>query len=43
MTGRELYEIWAAKMFYLGTQVDGWLALDEIDRRAWNHLASEVA
>jgi hypothetical protein len=43
MTGQELYEIWAHRMNYLGTEVDRWIALEETDRMAWNFLAKEVA
>lgn len=42
MTGKELYERWAAALAKQDVGTDGWDDLDETDRIAWNEVAGSL-
>lgn len=42
LTGKELYEKWAANMFEQGVACDTWVELETSDQGAWDALASDM-
>lgn len=43
MTGEVLYRMYTKFMLEQGVGQDGWTALEDCDRAAWNSLASWIA